>query len=167
MSEWDEEQELESQAVQEAWRKGKPTRLTRSGSGTSVLSMRLPRELLKELTQAARQRDESPGQYGRELIELGLALEGSGRSWIAARVLARILEDLHHDVVIHTRPDASWEVIQPASFRGWLSSSAGTVSVPLTTRPGPYIDCLLTPTRAPKGSTGQAGINVDVESLSG
>ncbi len=77
------------------WEKGEPTKLDRpSRAMTSLLSVRLPRDVLRQLTLAARQQGKGPATLARELIEQGLTLEETELRPIFLRVLARFLEKM-------------------------------------------------------------------------
>lgn len=90
------------------------------GEGTSVLSIRMPRSLLRELTVAARNEGSPPGSYARELLEQSLVLSDNVVSpAITARVLARLLESLPDELLREatssSRPSTRWEALQPGS----------------------------------------------------
>jgi plasmid stability protein len=75
------------------WDEAAPVQVTRRrGELTTVLSVRLPRQILRELTLVARRHGKGPGTLARELIEQGLAAEGSASPVRIASVLVRLLE---------------------------------------------------------------------------
>jgi predicted DNA-binding protein len=119
-----ENDDLEGPALKEAWQKGQPVELDRSGAETSssVLSVRMPRSLLKELSTAARRIGKGPATLARELIEQGLALDHPASNEVLGRVLGRVIQQLPSESVhlrllpLHTGPSAS--------FGSWLSYSS-------------------------------------------
>jgi hypothetical protein len=119
-----ENDDLEGPALKEAWQKGQPVELDRSGAETSssVLSVRMPRSLLKELSTAARRIGKGPATLARELIEQGLALEHPASNEVLGRVLGRVIQQLPSESVhlrllpLHTGPSVS--------FGSWLSYSS-------------------------------------------
>ena len=79
----------EEQEILVAFHKGRPDTLEREPEGSSVLSVRLPRATLKELTRLARQKDEPVGRVARELIETGLATVDGASTEIVFRAASR------------------------------------------------------------------------------
>jgi hypothetical protein len=119
-----ENDDLEGPALKEAWQRGQPVELDRSGAETSssVLSVRMPRSLLKELSTAARQIGKGPATLARELIEQGLALGHPTSNEVLGRVLGRVIQQLPSESVhlrllpLHSGPSLS--------FGSWLSYSS-------------------------------------------
>lgn len=74
----------------EAFRRGHPDSVERERDGSVVLSVRIPRGTLKELTRLARERDEPAGRVARELIESGLAMEVGTASEVVLRAASRL-----------------------------------------------------------------------------
>ncbi|HSZ36936.1 MAG TPA: hypothetical protein VK773_07575 [Acidimicrobiales bacterium] len=60
----------------------------------SVLSVRMSRELLRELTIAARSVDKGPATLARELIERGLVDDFAPTPALIGKVLSRLLDQL-------------------------------------------------------------------------
>jgi predicted DNA-binding protein len=60
----------------------------------SVLSVRMSRDLLKELTEAARSVGKGPATLARELIEQGLVEDFAASPALIGRVLSRLLTQL-------------------------------------------------------------------------
>ena len=88
-----------------AWGRGTPVDIAPSETQpTSVLSVRMPREMLRELSEAARKDGKAPGTFARELLELALAMGDSSSPALVAQVLARLLALLPNPVV----DAASW-----------------------------------------------------------
>ncbi len=85
--------------AQELWTKAEPAQVQRPlRSMGSVLSVRMSRDTLQSLTQAARRQGKGPATFARELIEQGLALESNEFSGVFARVLERLLELRRRDL---------------------------------------------------------------------
>lgn len=59
----------------ESWERGEPIELKRDRPPTSVLSVRVPSEVLRTLTERARLRGTTTSQVARELIERGIESE--------------------------------------------------------------------------------------------
>src|ERR1700674_4689966 len=59
---------------------------------TTVLSVRMRRDVVKELAKAARAAAKPPATLARELIELGLALDHPASAALLGRVLVRLIE---------------------------------------------------------------------------
>lgn len=79
--------------AQRMWEEATPVQvIRRRGELSAVLSVRLPRQVLKDLTLAARRQGKGPGTLARELVEQGLALQLSPSPALIARVLTRFLE---------------------------------------------------------------------------
>lgn len=79
--------------AQQMWEEATPVRVTRRrGELSAVLSVRLPRQVLRDLTLAARSQGKGPGTLGRELIEQGLATQARPSRALIAAVLTRLLE---------------------------------------------------------------------------
>ena len=116
-----ENEDLEGPALKEAWQRGQPVELDRSGAETSssVLSVRMPRSLLKELSAAARRIGKGPATLARELIEQGLALDHPASNEVLGRVLGRVIQQVPSESV-HLRwlPSHSGP---STSFGSWLS----------------------------------------------
>ena len=68
-----------------------------SNAMTSILSIRLPREVFRALSIAARRRGKGPTTLARELIEQGLAEDRSESPVLALRVLTRFFENWERD----------------------------------------------------------------------
>jgi hypothetical protein len=84
--------DLSRRGAEALWEEATPVRVARRrGDLTTVLSVRLPRDILRALTLAARREGKGPGTLARELIERGLAEGGSASPARIARVLARLL----------------------------------------------------------------------------
>jgi hypothetical protein len=119
-----ENDDLEGPALKEAWQRGQPVELDRSGPETSssVLSVRMPRSLLKELSTAARRIGKGPATLARELIEQGLALDHPASNEVLGRVLGRVIQQIPGESV-HLRwlPSHSGT---SASSGSWLSYSS-------------------------------------------
>ena len=78
------------------WETAAPVEVTRPGRAmTSVLSVRMSRDLLRELTVAARREGTGPATLARELIEQGLAADPEASTALAARVLERLLAQVN------------------------------------------------------------------------
>jgi len=115
--------DLEGPALKEAWQQGQPVEMDRSGADTSssVLSVRMPRTLLKELSTEARRIGKAPATLARELIEQGLALDHPTSSAVLSRVLGRLIQQLPEEAT-----GGTWIPIYsgPAlSIASWLSYS--------------------------------------------
>jgi predicted DNA-binding protein len=160
-------EEFEGPALRDAWRRGKPARLVRESPGTSVLSIRVPRDLLKELSTAARAREKTPGTFARELIEDGLAQQESAEPWLIARVLARMLKRLDVDVREPTKPDSWFGLAQEAGVTVYcISWSSGLIPVGTHTLLHEFQRTLVTPERSDLERTGRLGIDQSVSSAS-
>src|SRR5579862_4367751 len=73
--------DLEESGLLDAYRRGRPDGVERVKEGSTVLSVRLPRDVLRELTRLARAQNRPVGRVARELIEAGLAsTEGANAS---------------------------------------------------------------------------------------
>ncbi len=89
------EKPLSRREAEEMWEKSEPIKLERTSRAmTSLLSVRLPRDVLRQLTLAARQQRKGPATLARELIEQGLTLQDAEVRPIFFRVLARFLEKM-------------------------------------------------------------------------
>ncbi len=132
------------------WREAEPVEVERpTRAMTSILSVRLPREVFRELTLTARRLGEGPATLARELIERGLAVQAESSSVILARVLLQLFErmpELQHRLT----ETVTWKVGQsawltgelrsgnfggPAIERAWPMASWGRQLVPTQTRP--------------------------------
>ena len=79
--------------AQQMWEEATPVRVARRrGELSAVLSVRLPRQVLRDLTLMARSHGKGPGTLARELIEQGLAMQGQPSPALIAAVLARFFE---------------------------------------------------------------------------
>ncbi len=87
------EDDLDRRKAMNLWRSARPAKMERRPARmTSILSVRLPREVLRDLTLAARRQGKGPGTFSRELIEEGLVLHASPSPALISRVLTRFLE---------------------------------------------------------------------------
>jgi hypothetical protein len=152
------DEDLEEAALREAWQRGKPARITRGASGTSVLSIRMPRELLKELSVAARAREQAPGAFARELIEQGLALEDSAKPWLLGRVLAHLLDSVGEETKAVSKPAVWWGLRSGFVPIRWVSSISGELPGVAKTTVTNLQDLLITPVKE-AGKTGRAGLD--------
>lgn len=91
-------------------RVGRPTRAM-----TSLLSVRMPREVFRALSTTARRQGKGPTTLARELIEHGLVQEPAASAALVFRVLARLLE---------SRPEA-WPPSEKLLPAGRASRSPG------------------------------------------
>ncbi|MFA5786150.1 MAG: hypothetical protein WDA71_04060 [Actinomycetota bacterium] len=80
-------------ALPDAWRKGKPADIKRTRPATSVLSVRVPRDLLKELANRARREGKAPSILARELLERGLSPDSPTTPAELARAFSRWVEE--------------------------------------------------------------------------
>jgi plasmid stability protein len=95
------------------WDEAAPVQVTRRrGELTTVISVRLPRQILRELTLAARRHGRGPGTLARELIEQGLAAEGGASPFRIASVLAHLLES-----AAALEPPARWVPLEEPPLR--------------------------------------------------
>jgi len=124
------EKERERQDADAMWRKSRPTKVDRPAERmTTVLSVRMPREVIRALTIVAREQDKGPSTLARELIEKGLALESGAPSSLAFQVFGRILERME-DILLPQQP---WrllhvkDVSRPPEYRpDWSVASSRT-----------------------------------------
>lgn len=114
-----------------AWESGEATTIAPPQEPkTSVLSIRLPQELLKELTAIARENDRPPTTFARELIEVALTLDYPVSGALITRVLGRLLENAAINVqpwthVVHQPLSGSWWGSGKA-FEMWPPSAVAT-----------------------------------------
>jgi hypothetical protein len=122
-----EERSHEKREIIDAWRRGKPFEGDRRRPPTSVLSIRIPTEILQELTDRAVRANKPASQYARELIEDCLASEPGVGPSIWSRLFSRWVAEA--DQVV---PDVKWElsssvckVFEYSWVDGYLSVSEG------------------------------------------
>lgn len=96
---------------------------------TSILSVRMSRELFRALSIAAKERSRGPATFARELIEQGLVLEGNAPLTIFWRLLGRISEEVRELQVTTEVPRFRWHEEQswPRNL-GRISSKTTTVA---------------------------------------
>jgi hypothetical protein len=76
------------------WEEATPVQVDRRPRAMdTVLSIRMPRELLRELEIAARSQGKGPTTLARELIEQGLALGPSASVPLLAKLASRLAEE--------------------------------------------------------------------------
>lgn len=79
--------------ARQMWEEATPVRVARRrGELSAVLSVRLPRQVLRDLTLAARSQGKGPGTLARDLIEQGLTMQARPSRALIAAVLTRLLE---------------------------------------------------------------------------
>lgn len=87
--------ELRPEDEQELWRSAKRVEVERpTRAMTSILSVRMPREVFRTLSMVARRQGKGPATLARELIEEGLIREPEASRTLALSVVARVLADL-------------------------------------------------------------------------
>jgi hypothetical protein len=99
----------EERKLLDAYRDAEPVDYERRTTGTTVLSVRLARTTLQELTRVARERNRPVGRLARELIEAGLATEESATFGIVLNAAQRFVESgvapsrnvQHLNVIVH------------------------------------------------------------------
>ncbi len=79
-----------SEDLAEAWEQGDPVEIRRSKGDTSVLSIRVQRSVLEQLTAAGKRQDCPPTRLARQFIEEGLARAGEDDPVLLARVTERL-----------------------------------------------------------------------------
>jgi len=79
----------DGQRLPDAWEDGRPADLDRRRPPTSVLSIRIPAEMLRTLSERARAEGKSASVFARELIEAGLASEHPGTPEELAKAFTR------------------------------------------------------------------------------
>lgn len=89
-----DQQGSDDATLEEAWLQGEPVELKRTRPPTSVLSIRVPSELLKELTERARRQGKPASHLARELIEAGLVADSPSTPEDLARTFSRWVEEL-------------------------------------------------------------------------
>jgi plasmid stability protein len=83
--------------LRRAWERGKPAELERGRPRTSVLSIRVPTELLRELSDRAGAQGKSTSELARELIESALLADGPSTPRELAAAFARWVEEVLPD----------------------------------------------------------------------
>jgi hypothetical protein len=120
----DEETNIEEE-FERAWSEGTPVELDTSKSAkTTVLSVRVPRELLYDISQLAVSQGKAPGTFARELIESALAANYPASPALLGTVLARLLELQARSAPVHFR--IANEHIFPGA---WASAGHNAVSL--------------------------------------
>jgi hypothetical protein len=85
--------EEQDSSLVEGWERGEPIELDRKGSPTSVLSIRVPADLLRALEDRAKTQGKPTSHVARELIEAGLLNEGPTTPSEVARMFSRWVEE--------------------------------------------------------------------------
>jgi hypothetical protein len=86
--------EISRREAERMWDEATPAEVERRPRAmTSVLSIRMPRELFAELEIAARSQGKGPTTLARELIEQGLAAGPSASVPLLARVASRLADE--------------------------------------------------------------------------
>lgn len=83
----------EGAEIEAAWARGRPAELKRERPSSSVLSIRVPTELLETLSERAKTEGKPASLLARDLIERGLAIEGPMTPADLARMFARWVEE--------------------------------------------------------------------------
>jgi len=86
-----EETETEEE-FEEGWKKGKTVKVDINLGLTTVLSVRMPKTMLTELTEAAKELDIAPATFARQAIEEKIATSEKATASQLARVVARLAE---------------------------------------------------------------------------
>lgn len=91
------------------WRGAKRVEVERPARAmTSILSVRMPRDVFQTLSIVAHRQEKGPATLARELIEEGLAIQPGASRAIALSVFARILEELPDLQVAIEKPAIRW-----------------------------------------------------------
>ncbi len=86
--------DISYEEAERMWEEATPVQVERRPRAMdTVLSIRMPRELLRELEIAARSQGKGPTTLARELIEQGLALGPSASVPLLAKVASRLAEE--------------------------------------------------------------------------
>lgn len=86
--------EISRREAERMWREATPVEVERRPRAmSSVLSIRIPRELLRELESAARSQGKGPTTLARELIEQGLAAGPTASVPLLAKVASRLADE--------------------------------------------------------------------------
>ena len=86
--------DISREEAERMWEEATPIEVDRRPRAmTTVVSIRMPRELLRELEIAGRSQGKGPTTLGRELIEQGLALGPSASVPLLAKVASRLAEE--------------------------------------------------------------------------
>lgn len=75
------------------YREGTSVELERDSNGSSVLSVRLSREVLRELTRVAQREGRPVGRLARELIEAGLAAREDASGIYVLKAAERVIQE--------------------------------------------------------------------------
>lgn len=86
-----EETETEEE-FEEGWKKGKTVKVDINLGLTTVLSVRMPKTMLAELSEAAKEHDIAPATFARQAIEEKIATSEKATASQLARVVARLAE---------------------------------------------------------------------------
>ena len=114
--------------LQAAWERGTPAEIRRVRPATSVLSIRVPSELLETLSQKAREEGKSASVFARDLIEAGLSSNQPSTPSELAKYFTRWAHEVEGSVniVVTHAPQRLMETSWITSFfssTGYLVSS--------------------------------------------
>ncbi len=120
----------------ELFRGAKRVELQRpAGPMTTILSVRMPREVFHALSVVARQQEKGPATLAREFIERGLAQEPIESPTLAMRLLGRLLELVPEEWYPFDRPRVSWHHPLRMEWQQTQSLFAGRLIPPISTSP--------------------------------
>ena len=98
---------MSDEDLRKAWERGKPIEVDRTRrSSTSVLSLRLPDQMMEELSDRARTEGKAAGTLAREFIEAALTKDMP----VTPSTLARMFERWVGEAVV-TRPVATFDLV--------------------------------------------------------